>query len=62
MGDVALKVNFALSKLLLGATAVLSRIDECCICIAVITMEYQITNVVHLLNSLMCLDDLHDRR
>jgi len=32
---------------LLGAAAMILRYDKCSICIAVITIEYQITNRVH---------------
>jgi len=46
-GDVFLNTNFALTNLLLGVAAMLSRCGECCICIAVITIEYQITIIVH---------------
>jgi len=44
-------VNFALSELLLGAAVVListfTKFNEYSICIAIITMEYEITNNVH---------------
>ena len=47
-GYVPLNVNFALSRSLLGAAAVLSRIvTNAVIGIAIITMEYQITNNVY---------------
>jgi len=36
--------------------------DECCICIAIITMEYQITNDVQELNEPRHLDALRDCR
>ena len=46
VGDVPL--NVALSKLLLGAAAVFfTNCDEYSICIAIITMEYQIINDGH---------------
>jgi len=41
-GGRSIKRIIALTKLLLGAAC-----DECSICIAIITMEYQITNNVH---------------
>jgi len=51
VGDVPLNVNFALSEPSLGTTAVMisapRKFDECSICIAIITMEYEITNNVH---------------
>jgi len=43
--DIPLNVNFALSKPLLGTAAVLSWNDEYSICITVIAMEYQITEL-----------------
>jgi len=50
-GDVPLNVNFSLSEPSLGALAVLisafRKFDEYSICIAIITMEYEITNNVH---------------
>jgi len=48
-GHVPLNVNFALSKPLLGAAAVFSRIVRNAVfaSVAIITMEYQITNNVH---------------
>jgi len=51
VGGVHLNVNFALSEPVLSAAAVLisafTKIDEYSIGIAVITMEYEITNNVH---------------
>jgi len=50
-GGCPLNVNFALNEPLLGATAVLisafTKFDEYSICIALITMEYEMTNNVH---------------
>jgi len=50
-GEVPLNVNFALSKPSLGAAAVLisafRKFDEYSTCIAIITMEYEITNNVY---------------
>jgi len=54
MGDVPLNVNFALSEPPLGTAAVLisafTKFDEYSICIAMISVEYEITNIVHYLN------------
>jgi len=54
LGDAPLNVNFALSEPVLGAAAMLisafTTFDEYSICIAVITMEYEITNNVYQLN------------
>ena len=50
-GGVLLNVNLALSEPSLGAAAVLisafRKFDEYSICIALITVEYEITNNVH---------------
>jgi len=46
-GDVPLNVNVALSKLLLFLSRAFTNCDECSICIAIITVEYQITNNVY---------------
>jgi len=49
--DVPFNVNFALSEPLLGAAAVLNsaftKFNKYSICIAIITMEYEITINVH---------------
>jgi len=51
VGEVSLNENFALSEPSLGATAVLisafRKFDEYSICIAIITMECELTNNVH---------------
>jgi len=51
VGDVPLNVNFALSEPSLVALAVLiiafRKFDEYSICIAIIAVEYEITNSVH---------------
>ena len=54
MRNVALYINFALSEPVIGDAAVLinplTKFDESSICIAIITMEYEITNNVPQLN------------
>jgi len=49
--DVPLNVNFALSERYHGATALristVTKFDEYCVCIAMIRMQYEITNNVH---------------
>jgi len=54
VGDDPLNVNFALSEPVFGAVAVLisafTKFDKYSICIAIITMEYEITNNVRQLN------------
>jgi len=53
-GDISFNVNFALSEPLPSMAVVListfTKFDEYCICIAVITMEYEIPNSVHQVN------------
>ena len=54
MADIPLNVNFALSEPVFGVAALLisafTKFDEYSICIAIITMEYEITYNVHQLS------------
>jgi len=51
VGDVPLNVNFALSEPPLGAavarSSAFTKFDEYFACIAMIRMQYEITNIVH---------------